>query len=53
MNSRVWVKALVGNSVDFLPLCFKGFETQRHREHGEGRKEAEGGDGEGEIEGGN
>ena len=27
----VWVKAPVVNSVDFVPLCFKGFETQRHR----------------------
>ncbi len=30
--------------MDFVPLCFKGFETQRHRGHGEGRKEEEGGD---------
>ena len=30
-----WGKALVRNSVDFVPLCFKkGFETQRHRGHG-------------------
>jgi hypothetical protein len=32
--------------VDFVPLCFKGFETQRHRGHGEvGKKQRE------EIEG--
>ncbi|RLS70465.1 MAG: hypothetical protein DWH99_10590 [Planctomycetota bacterium] len=39
----VWGKALVRNSVDFVPLCFKGFETQRHRGHGEvGKKQREG-----------
>ena len=38
----VWGKALVRNSVDFVPLCFKkGFETRRHRGHGEGTDRAE------------